>query len=276
VVDSWIIGNEAPAGGGGFEISGGTGPTTVLRTTISENYSPASAAYGDGKGAGVEVSGSSGLVMVNSTVSGNETAGGGAAVYAASATATFRNVTITDNHGNTDEDGVGQSGGIYLTGTCDVRLENTVMAGNRHGTGLLDCYGATAGLSSDGYNLIGTCGMTPAAGDITGDDPRLFVLLDNGGFAYTHLPEMDSPVIDAGNPAGCLDETGSSLLVVDQTGYARHTDGDGNGVVRCDIGAVETVPEPGLDLAALAALLTLGGLAKMRRARHLEPLERLQ
>lgn len=47
-----------------------------------------------------------------------------------------------------------------------------------------------------------------------------------------------SAALDTGDPAGC-DDGESRLLTTDQARAPRHLDGDGDGLVRCDVGAVE-------------------------------------
>ena len=86
-----------------------------------------------------------------------------------------------------------------------------------------------------GHNLIqdvSACAFAPVVGDITGEDPLLGPLADNGGMTQTHLPDSDSPVIDAGDPA-VPGSGGSACLAIDQRGMARPMAGV------CDIGAVE-------------------------------------
>jgi len=68
------------------------------------------------------------------------------------------------------------------------------------------------------------------------------------------IPDPDSPLIDAGDPA-------SDCPLVDQAGGPRPLDGDGNGSSVCDIGAIE-VPEPGFGVALLSGALLL---ARARR-----------
>ena len=74
--------------------------------------------------------------------------------------------------------------------------------------------------------------------DVTLADPQLGELQNNGGPTLTHAPLPGSPAIDAGNSLGCRDHFGVPLAR-DQRGFARTVDGDDNGTVRCDIGAVE-------------------------------------
>ena len=80
----------------------------------------------------------------------------------------------------------------------------------------------------------------------------LGALANNGGPTYTHLPQVGSPAIDAGNPAGCMDSW-NFWLALDQRGYVRPTDGNANAVAICDIGATEY-------LAVLAKFLFLPAL----------------
>ena len=64
-------------------------------------------------------------------------------------------------------------------------------------------------------------------------DSGLRPLQDGGGGILTHALLANSPAIDAGDDSQCPAE--------DQRGVAR-ADGDGDGLVRCDIGAAEYVP----------------------------------
>lgn len=62
-------------------------------------------------------------------------------------------------------------------------------------------------------------------------DPGLGALGDNGGPTPTMLPRPGSPAIDFGLNA--------ESTPADQRGVARPVDGDGNGTLRVDAGAVE-------------------------------------
>jgi hypothetical protein len=78
-------------------------------------------------------------------------------------------------------------------------------------------------------------------GNITGASPNLGPLQNNGGLTFTQALLAGSPAIDAGNPAGCLDQTGLPLTT-DPRGFIRPVDGDGNSVSVCDMGAYEDNP----------------------------------
>jgi hypothetical protein len=69
---------------------------------------------------------------------------------------------------------------------------------------------------------------------------RLGLLADNGGLTETHAIGSGSPLVEAGNDAVCQTLVGL-YGNVDQrgTGFPRRSDGNGDGVVLCDIGAVE-------------------------------------
>jgi len=127
-------------------------------------------------------------------------------------------------------------------------LENTIIADNDASNGLGDATGAPVpgpdvdgAVTSNGHNLLGVVteatGFT-GTGDITGANPLLAALADNGGPTETMALTPGSPAIDAGVAAG------SSF---DQRGKARTYDDPGvvNAAtsVGTDIGAFELQPE---------------------------------
>ncbi len=163
--------------------------------------------------------------------------GGGIFVVGDDTSLTLRDVTISSN----DVQGQG-AGGIEWAGLPPtIRIQNSILAGNRHEFEASDCHPS---VTSDGNNFIGSdlnCTIENQNIDQigTGDaplDPHLQSLALNGGPTMNHVPEAGSPVIDAGS--GCDN--------VDQRGLPRPRDGDDNNVATCDIGAVEW--QPGVDL----------------------------
>jgi CSLREA domain-containing protein len=235
LVGSRVHDNTAPSGGG----IANRDPATILNSEISGNTSTLSSSGGGG------ISSSDTLTIVNSTISGNSAAasGGGLTVGVGSAAGLF-NVTITGNIANSDSDFTGDGGGIRIaSGT--VALQNTIIAGNldNSSSGSIhpDCSGVYDSLD---YNLIGdTAGCTlngQTTHNLTGVDPLLGVLKDNGGPTLTHHLQPGSPAIDAGDSSGCEDAEGNDLTI-DQRGFVRPVNGDGSADVVCDIGAFEAL-----------------------------------
>lgn len=170
-----------------------------------------------------------GIDATNVTLSGNSANDAGGAVYAAQGVAQFNNVTIANNSAATE------GGGIFSdpANAPTVTIQNSLLANNSANQGA-DCRGD---ITSADYNLIKTSADCTLGGttthNITGQDPNLGDLADNGGKTWTHALLQNSPAINAGNPAVGV------CASKDQRGSLR------NG--RCDIGSFEfgsTPPTP--------------------------------
>ena len=232
VVDSTIRDNLAVVNGGGIYSAR---DLLLTDSTISHNRAVA------GQGGGIYQDDAP-IDLVNSTISSNSAMGdgGGIAINAnylrQSLYLRLYSSTIVGNGTS------GNGGGLYspLTG---VRIGNSIVAHNLtlSAGGFQDC-SVQQPLTSLGYNLIGNATGCPLSGISTGNllgvNPQVGPLQANGGATHTHLPLPGSPVIDAGNPAGCtsFDETS---LFFDQRNYLRVVDGNQDGQARCDIGATE-------------------------------------
>lgn len=240
-----IAGNESTLDGGGI-LNSFSGHISINNSTIGNNTT-------NSDGGGIRNQGV--MTITNSTVSGNtaDSFGGGISLSSVATTLSLNNVTIT---GNTAVSGGG--GGVVTTGGL-VSLRNTIVAENNAGGLGPDCTGQ---LTSLGNNLIGNgdfCAFAAATGDLVGFgggeiDPQLGPLAFNGGSTPTHALSPNSPAIDQGNPAGCVD-AGGQLLAADQRGEVRPTDGDGDGDSRCDMGAFEAAPLSGNNSIYLPLML---------------------
>src|SRR5262245_26353092 len=252
-VDASTVGSNSAADGGGLASFGGA--VTLTNSAIIRNT-------GTNTAGGISLQAGS-LVMINSTVSGNTTdfAGSGILIDSrAGGPHVFNNSTITNNAA-VESDPTHSHGhfGGGLSGGGGLLLSNTIIAGNIGGPGP-DC--SASNFTSAGYNLIGNgdgCSFTAAAGDIVGTaatpiDARLAQLADNGGSTQTHALLIDSPAIDAGNPA-VPGSGGLACAASDARGQVRPADGNADGVTRCDIGAFERFA----GVSGLAVLPNRGG-----------------
>ena len=202
-------------GGGGGIFNGGT--FTLNASTMTVN-----SALGTSAGGAVLNAGS--MTITNSTLSSNSaTAGGGALFSAAGSTLVMNNVTISGNSTSGGSDG----GGIQIAAGASATLANTILANNQASGPSEDCAGTVTSL---GDNLVevatGCTGL--GANDITGVDPLLGPLQDNGGRTLTHALLAGSPALDAGGFTACE--------LTDQRGLERPQG------PACDIGAFELFP----------------------------------
>ncbi len=232
LTNSAVSGNKCGASGGGIFNSGGA--LTMTNSTVSGNTATVA---NTGLGGGIFNNNFSTLTATNSTISGNMSNSSGGGVFNSSpgAVVNLNNVTIVDNAIVTN---VGQGGGISNNGV--VNLANTLIARNTQLTGLApDCLaGSGAPLNSQGYNLIqNTTGCAingDSTGNLTGHNPHLSPLEDNGGPTQTHALLTTSPAIDTSNPT-TPGTGGAACAATDQRGIPRPQPPGG----RCDIGAYE-------------------------------------
>lgn len=224
----------------------------IIGSTLSRN----SAQYGGGiYHDGFIVQGSL-MTLVNSTLSGNVVyrpggatgSANGGGIYVYGGQAQLLNATVASNRvqlgfGPHSYPGIG--GGLYITATAVFTAENSLIANNARGNGITldmpdDCF-SSGTVGTLAYNLIRNttnCFVSgPQGGNIVGLDPLLGPLQNNGGSTQTRALLPGSPAIDAGAPAGCIDDLGAPLTT-DQRGWARPNPASG----LCDMGAYEYSP----------------------------------
>jgi hypothetical protein len=179
--------------------------------------------------------------LTNVTLSGNSSNSDGA-LDNHRGTVTLANVTVTENSN------------FGLVGAMSVR--NTIVAGNGN-PGSAQCSGSFTSL---GHNVDERefCGFDQAT-DLEMIDPELLLgPLDETGSSPVHPLLPGSEAIDAIPVEDCLDSEDLPLLT-DQLGVERPQGPS------CDIGAVEFVPEPAAIALQVAALVSVGWLARRRR-----------
>lgn len=224
-----------PARSGGMENDAGS----ILYLSMSTLSGNRANRFGGMRNLGI-------LIAQNSTISGNqaEVDTGG---LVNTGTAFLNNVTLADNHmltvqsqQPTSAGGLSNSGVLYFANS--IVADNTRLAIDDERQ---DCFGT---LTSFGYNLVeltNGCDIVGLQdGLITGQNPNLGALANNGGDTPTHLLGAGSPARNAGNPAFPTG-IGNACEPVDQRFRLRF----GPGVGRCDMGAVEMSGAPGEEAA---------------------------
>ncbi|MBV8149773.1 MAG: hypothetical protein JO092_11815, partial [Candidatus Eremiobacteraeota bacterium] len=222
IVRSTIQNNSARVGGA---ICNG-GLLTIIRSTFNNN----SASLARGGGA---IFNYGTLHVANSTFSGNTASTGvGGAIHngelvGLTGGAQLDNDTFSGNS-------AARGGGIfnkYFKPSLPMYVQNDIIANNAP----QNCGGAP--LLTEGFNLSSdtSCDLG-GAGDLSGVDPKLGPLQNNGGPTFTMALLAGSPAIDAGDGQGCRDWLGH-LLTTDQRGMPRP---DPHEKRFCDIGAYES------------------------------------
>lgn len=264
ILRSEVRENALPPGGGGQTSQGGgifnNGNLRLHDSTVTGNTAT--------RGGGISTL--KRAELVNVTVSGNRAlGGGGGGIRNASddAVLNLSFVTITDNAANEPSSDAGSEmnrygGGLLNQGDdAQVNMANSIIAENRDNrfegdTGFSpDCWSPNEfRFTSHRDNLIGVmtddCVLRDSTwGDLrniefgTPDeplDPRLGVLMTNGGPVRTHALLSSSPAIDA--DAAVTSATLFDCIDRDARQQPRPLDGDVDGTARCDLGAYEYQP----------------------------------
>jgi hypothetical protein len=244
-----MAGDGGGARGGAIFADGGS--LIINTATFANNF-----ATGGNGGDGGQTNG--GLNCGNHGAGG--LAYGGAITNNNAATLNIKHGTISLNNAQAGNTGVNQggankpprlvaegTGGGIRVGPASVTLENTIIAVNTAANGAGDTTGAPipgpnvdGAVTSNGHNLLGTAteatGFT-GTGDLTGADPMLAALADNGGPTQTMALSPGSPAIDAGVAAGATFDQRGKPRTFDDPGVANAATSDGT-----DIGAFELQP----------------------------------
>ncbi|MBV9926508.1 MAG: DUF4214 domain-containing protein [Acidobacteria bacterium] len=239
--------NSSTAGrdGGGIYAAGGV--VQVTGSTVSGNRAgnPAAPASGaPGKGGGLYVNSNTTVTLTNSTVSGNSTGspapnglqqGGG--IYNANGSLTLNACTVAGNSAGSG--GGSRGGGIDSAAAAPnaTSLRNTIVANNTAVTNP-DINGT---FDSQDFNLIRNPGIATVNGttthNLTGADPLLSPLQNNGGPTQTHALLAGSPAIDAGDRGTLTNDQRGLARPVDDAAAVNASDGS-------DIGAFEAQAAP--------------------------------
>ena len=232
---------------------------TVSGSTISGNLTKRNVTSNDtrfaGHGGGCWVQGV--LKSENNTISGNtaEEIGSGVHVAYPGGGAGVLNLNSSTIVNNT----AASVGGVYWFDTLGhppVNIRNTIIANNR-----ADISGK---FTSQGYNLIenasgGTITGT-TTGNITGVDPNLGALAENGGFTTTHALLPGSPAIDKGHGGDLTTEQRGVTRPTDDPAIANASGGNGSDIGAFEIGAANGVAEKTLGNIATRLPVLIGGI----------------
>jgi hypothetical protein len=252
------------ADGGAIFIAAGStviiADSAVVRNFVGE-FEPT--ALGVGSGGGIYNAGT--LMIKNGTIGGNRAGTSGGGIFNRGFLR-LQGATVTDNAAfgetlpadffdhiyppgcdlaNAPELCITGGGGVWNAPAARANIAGSVIANNRVEPLAFmlgpDCAGTFTSLSHNALSTDTDCVLKPAVkgtntNDLINVDPRLAALADDGTAGNAHHPlRVGSPLIDAGGVVG------PRCTFRDQLGQ-RRVDGDHEGNVLCDIGAIEFKP----------------------------------
>jgi hypothetical protein len=267
-----IVTDNATGGGGAGGGIANQGTLNLTNSTIDKN----TATFGGGiyNTTYFNIRGS--LTLTNSTVSNNTAINGGGGILNE-----LGNASITNSTFNNNAAGTSFGGGIYHVGDTQSATINTLTLTNSTisiysiGTiaprkvtlrGSIVANGLSIGTGpdlygdfiSEGYNLLeNTSGafsinQTANSGtNITGQDPNLGALADNGAPTQTRELLAGSPAIDKGFSFGLTTDQRGLTRPIDNPGIVNATGGDGS-----DIGAFEVQAAPTAATVSISGRVT--------------------
>ncbi len=222
--------NEGQAGGYGGGI-GTSGVFILNQSLVDHNQTDAGSISTDGQGGGI-ANFAGVFTSTNSTISNNSARGDGGGVLNWGKFVAYY-TTIAGNLADNLAAGSHAGGGILNNNGGVVNLRATLIGQNYTGAASDDCNGT---VTSQDYNLIQTTSGCTVSGvtthNITGLDPAIDSLHNNGGSTNTRALFYGSPAINAIPTAQCTDQY-AAPMTIDQRGSARPIGG------ACDIGAYE-------------------------------------
>ncbi|WP_412061418.1 beta strand repeat-containing protein [Rubrivirga sp. IMCC45206] len=208
------IDTAAPGNGGGLHAGGGS-VVRVEQSTFSGNTAT--------EGGGLWINVSARLTLDNSTVSGNTSDEDGGGVYDHNGgSLALSSVTVVNNTAG------GDGGGLLSASTAKFTLDNVLLGDNTAGGTGADCDGTFVSTGNNLIESLNDCTVTgETASNISGVNPGVAALADNGGFTQTHALLPSSAALNAGD----------SAFEVDQRNRQRRFSAD-------DIGAFEAGASP--------------------------------
>ena len=262
ITNSTVSGNTSVGEGGGvINISGGNfnSITNITSSTINGNMATSGTSLGGGVENFTTSTGLGTVNLTNSTVSGNS-ANNAAGIYNSGTVASvnLNFSTVASNTATTD------GGGLFQDTSGTTNLKNSIVANNTAATGP-DIFGT---ITSQDYNHVEdttggtfftdlgnkskliTTSFLVLANDVTGTDPQLGALANNGGTTNTHLPGLASPVVNT-IPNGTSDC--GTVITTSQNAVSRPQQG------ACEKGGAEILGTTAANVSIGGRVLTANG-----------------